>query len=54
MKAATRGLATLPAAESPCRTRTTRCHDGWEVRGPMETAKHIEEMAAASILHTPI
>ena len=53
MKAATRGLATLPAAETPCRTHTTRCHEGSEVRGPKQTSQHVEEMAAASILHTP-
>ena len=54
MKAAARGLAMLPATEAACRKHATRCHEGSEVRGPMETAKHNEEMAAASILHTPI
>ena len=54
MKAATRALATLPAAEASHRLRATRCHEGWEARGPKQTAQHNEEMPAASILHTPI
>ena len=54
MKVAMRGLATLPAAEAACRKHATRCHEGWEARGPKQTAQHNEEMPAASILHTPI
>ena len=39
MKAAARGLAMLPATEAACRRHATRCHEGWEVCGPMKTAQ---------------
>ena len=54
MGAARRGLATLPGHEASRRLRAIGYHDGLEAREPKQTKQHGEELAAASILHTPI
>ena len=49
-----RALATLPVHEASRRLRATGCHDCLEARGPKQTKQHVEEVPAASILHTHI